>query len=415
MSASIDVAICGGGLAGAALARSLLKIPHVRVRIFEGAPAFRESGAAVGLTVNAQRALRSLGHDLWESFIEAGAHQSHGLRLMIGEGKDAGTHVCDVASDTPPFIVHRASFLEHLLAPIPAGVLHVNRKLAKIDDSKEKIVMEFEDGSTAETDLIIGSDGIRGRTRSYILGDDSPIANPIYSGWWDIRNLVPAQKAVEFLGSRSILEPALWIWIGTERFLMHDVLDKGQTVQCVGAAFEKEASSEKLGTALDQEKLLQTFECYGSFGEGMAKILADQEDPTKYLEWAHEDAPTYFRGRVCMMGDAAHAMTPWQGAGAGQAIEDALILQALFQEAKSPGDLDALVFAFDAVRRPRCKQVTHSSLEVGYGMTGMRGIDAKKLREEVFKGRWDHLINIDLNHHVQEALELMRNKQSADK
>ena len=142
------------------------------------------------------------------------------------------------------------------------------------------------------------------------------------------------------------------------------------------------------------------------------QILADQENPTKYLEWAHEDAPTYYKGRVCMMGDAAHAMTPWQGAGAGQAIEDALVLQALFQEATSPNDLNALTFAFDAVRRPRCEQVAHSSLEVGYGMTGMRGIDAEKLREEVFKGRWDHLINIDLNQHVQEAMELMRNKQS---
>ena len=180
--------------------------------------------------------------------------------------------MCDVASDTPPFIVHRASFLEHLLAPIPDGVLHVNKKLTNIDDSKEKVVMSFEDGSEEETDIIIGADGIRGRTRTYILGENSPIKNPVYSGWWDIRNLVPAQKAVETLGSRSILEPALWIWIGTERFLMHDVLDKGKTVQCVGSAFDKEASSEKLGTALDQEKLLKTFECYGSFGEGMAKV-----------------------------------------------------------------------------------------------------------------------------------------------
>ena len=79
----IRVAISGGGLAGATLARSLMKLPNIDLRIYESAPAFKEWGAAVGLTQNAQQALQLIDPELWASFDLAGALQMNGMRTIV--------------------------------------------------------------------------------------------------------------------------------------------------------------------------------------------------------------------------------------------------------------------------------------------------------------------------------------------
>ncbi|KAK3314591.1 hypothetical protein B0H66DRAFT_627221 [Apodospora peruviana] len=84
-----------------------------------------------------------------------------------------------------------------------------------------------------------------------------------------------------------------------------------------------------------------------------------------YSEFEHKTTPTYSYGNVCIMGDAAHATTPWQGAGAGQAFEDAMILGTLLRNISSADDINAASRAYDAIRRPRCQRVIDSSQAMG--------------------------------------------------
>ncbi|KAK3380563.1 hypothetical protein B0T24DRAFT_522254, partial [Lasiosphaeria ovina] len=72
-------------------------------------------------------------------------------------------------------------------------------------------------------------------------------------------------------------------------------------------------------------------------------------NPQGYSQWEHKSTPKYARGRVYIVGDAAHATTPGQGAGVGQAFEDAAVLGALFGSVARPEDIDAAFKAFDAV------------------------------------------------------------------
>jgi salicylate hydroxylase len=130
-----------------------------------------------------------------------------------------------------------------------------------------------------------------------------------------------------------------------------------------------------------------------------------------YAEWHHSvDAPTYAKGRVCIMGDAAHAMTPWQGAGAGQAVEDAMILDTLMKEVREPRQLTAAFKAYDEVRRPRTQKVVASSMVTGRMMFGRDpdiGLDVEKMRAAIAP-RWDFIYNFDLAGHKQAALTAMR-------
>jgi salicylate hydroxylase len=85
------------------------------------------------------------------------------------------------------------------------------------------------------------------------------------------------------------------------------------------------------------------------------------EGPTMWAMLDHLPAPRYHTGNIAMMGDAAHATTPFQGAGAGQAIEDALVLSTLFQHVRSREQIAPALAAYDTVRRPRSQKVVLTS------------------------------------------------------
>jgi salicylate hydroxylase len=141
----------------------------------------------------------------------------------------------------------------------------------------------------------------------------------------------------------------------------------------------------------------------------------------KFDVWAlfdHPPAPTYYKSRLCLLGDAAHASTPHQGAGAGQAIEDALILSSLLGQVTCTAEIEQAFKAYDAVRRPRSQRVVTTSRDAGslYEMEDKEiGTDLDKARAKLLTRCawiWDN----DLNAQLKEAQNLMiiSLKQSAD-
>jgi salicylate hydroxylase len=78
----------------------------------------------------------------------------------------------------------------------------------------------------------------------------------------------------------------------------------------------------------------------------------------------HPDTPTYYNQRICLLGDVAHASSPSQAAGAGQGLEDALLLSKLLGLVKSPDHLDAAIQVYDSIRRPRAQGVVRDSANI---------------------------------------------------
>jgi salicylate hydroxylase len=85
----------------------------------------------------------------------------------------------------------------------------------------------------------------------------------------------------------------------------------------------------------------------------------------KWPLFHHPDTPTYYKGRICLLGDSAHASSPSQAAGAGQGLEDSLILSRLLGLVQSKDELDSAIQVYDLIRRPRAQDVVRCSAQVG--------------------------------------------------
>lgn len=117
------------------------------------------------------------------------------------------------------------------------------------------------------------------------------------------------------------------------------------------------------------------------------------DDPVMWALFDHSPAPSYYAGHVAILGDAAHASTPHQGAGAGQALEDAFILSSLLADPQieSASDIPKAFKAYDAIRRPRSQKVVITSRAAGemYGYDGPDGADLRKIGENLAqRQRW---------------------------
>ncbi|KJZ76357.1 hypothetical protein HIM_04086 [Hirsutella minnesotensis 3608] len=416
----IRIAIVGGGIAGAAVANGLVNTPHLEVRVYESALEFSERGAAVGLSAWAQRALACLIPSSQETLQKAGAVPMSSARIMVGSGPHAGTLVADmnnpeeVGGARSEKIVHRASLLRELLAPLPRNILHANKKLVSIVERGHKREISFEDGTTEIFDAIIGADGLFSVVRKHVLQDAAEKCAAVPAGFWDCRNLVPMARAKAVLGEQYFEQDRQYGWCGDGGFILHDVLEEGTMVQCVMSGIEKESPKDRK-QALSRDFLTTAFGSWldGPIAKGVIDLCLDQDNPHGYSQWEHRTTPTYANGPVCIIGDAAHGTTPWQGAGAGQAFEDAVILATLLEHVFSAGDIEAAFKAYDIIRRPRGQQVIDSSRETGRIMCGQdegTGSDPSRLGEALAT-RWEFIRNLDIEVHKREALSKMRELQ----
>lgn len=142
-------------------------------------------------------------------------------------------------------------------------------------------------------------------------------------------------------------------------------------------------------------------------------LLLDQPELVGYYNLEHKYTPSYADGAVCIVGDAAHAVTPWQGSGTGQAFEDAAVLGYLCGGISTRADVRAAFKAFDAVRRTRCERVVHSSTETGRIMCGLSsdvGMNVDEMKKAL-EPRWEFIHAFDMDAHKQEALEKLREFQ----
>lgn len=172
----------------------------------------------------------------------------------------------------------------------------------------------FADNTTEEFDAVIGADGVHSTIRAYILGQGHPDIQPVFSGFWNCRNLVSYDLAKEKLGDRCN-DPALPrqnLWAGDGAFLLHNLIDDGARVSVVAAGIAGEdLDPQAWTTPLTRGFLDRHFANWGPFGRAYSDCLLDQPEPVIFSMWESGLAPTYHRGSVCMMGDAAHATSPW--------------------------------------------------------------------------------------------------------
>ena len=259
MAPPIRIAISGSGVAGAALMHALLQYSHLDVHIFESAADFKGAGLAVGVARNGLAALDLLGASAAWCLERAGAVPMRGVRFLIAQGDEAGD-VADEMDDRPAAgedatgrkrltsIVHRAAFVEELLADVPVERMHASKKFDGVDRDGEDgpLTLRFADGTAHECDVLIGTDGIHSTVRKLVLGADDPAAAPRNTSVWCVMTVQPHAEARASLGDGVIdFEDAReYAWSGRGTYLMHNLLSDGKLVQFLTAVKDAEPSNQ---------------------------------------------------------------------------------------------------------------------------------------------------------------------------
>jgi salicylate hydroxylase len=138
------------------------------------------------------------------------------------------------------------------------------------------------------------------------------------------------------------------------------------------------------------------------------------EKPDVWALFDHPPASTFYKNRLAVLGDAAHASTPHQGAGAGQAIEDAFILSNLLGQVNSTKEIENAFHAYDAVRRPRSQKVVTTSREAAaiYEFEDEKLGTDLELIKRTLEQRYDWIWDEDLHEQLRKAQNVMGSKAS---
>ncbi|MDH4873472.1 salicylate 1-monooxygenase [Pseudomonas sp. BN515] len=411
---ALRIGIIGGGISGVALALDLCRHSHLDVQLFESAAAFGEVGAGVSFGANAVRAIAGLG--LAEPYGLAADRTPEPWQDVWFEWRrsdDAGYIGASVAPGVGQSSVHRADFLDVLASRLPEGVARFNKRAVGVEQQGDEVRVRFTDGSDYVGDLLIAADGIKSAIRGHVLeGIGAAPAAPRFSGTCAYRGLIDSQhlrEAYRAAGVDEHLVDVPQMYLGLDAHILTFPVKQGRIINVV--AFVSDRSQPDPQWPQDapwvreasQEEMLRAFTGWGD----AARILLECIPKPTY--WALHDLaelPGYVHGRVALIGDAAHAMLPHQGAGAGQGLEDAYFLARLLGDPQVGQDnLGELLAAYDALRRPRACRVQRTSREAGelYELRDPAVGDDEQALGATLASRFDWLWNHDLEADVGEA------------
>lgn len=336
------VLIVGGGIAGLATAAGLAR-SGIPCEIVERAQAWAPVGAGIVLGVNAMRVIRSLG--LESEVVACGARLREGAitddRARTLGATDFGLLEHDFG---PTVALHRAD-LHRVLRDAASDVpVTLDATVDALDQRDDHVEVRLSDGREERYALVVGADGLRSRVRELAFGDE----RIRYAGYTCWRLVIRAP--FECVDMREM-------WGRGKRF---GVVPIGQgRVYCFAVANAPRAEPDPLAGRL--ERFRARFESFGGqVPEVLETLRASEELIHNDLE---ELAPgDWHRGRVGLIGDAAHALTPNMGQGAAMALEDAMVLVELL---RAGAPLPDLLGSLHARRASRVRWVQDQSRRIG--------------------------------------------------
>lgn len=303
------VAIAGAGIGGLTAAVALKQAGH-EVRVYERAPALDVVGAGIAIQVNALRALRCVGLD--QRVIEAGVPitrleiRSASGRLLSAAPLEALARECGY----PNVALHRARLQAVLLEAFGHDGLTLGRAAVAYAQDAAGARLTLEGGEEVEADLVIGADGVHSALRAQMRPNDAPMRYAGYTAW---RGLAAAADRVEPAYSCES-------WGRGLRF--------GYAPIGTGLVYWFAVANAPAGEADPQghrEAVLRRFE---RFHDPVPALVAatDERSILKTDLYDRDPVDAWSDGRIVLLGDAIHPMTPNLGQGGGQAIEDAIVL-----------------------------------------------------------------------------------------
>ncbi|KAJ8588057.1 FAD/NAD(P)-binding domain-containing protein [Rhizopogon salebrosus TDB-379] len=439
------VAICGGGVGGLTLAVALSRYPDIIVDVYEAAQTFREVGAGVGIWPRSFKVLQKLGADFEQQLLRCSSSEwTENFVPSITYRKSdqaVGTELFMLMTKGELMRFHRAHFHGVFLSNLPPSCTTYNAKRLKSyfqpRSRTSPITLTFTDGTTATCDVLIGADGIKSTVRSFMLQELAKSVHPdakqsvlscitpVWSGVTAYRTLISAEKLRARCPDHRALRESVQ-YLGKDAFFLVYPISHGQYVNFAGftlqpdlvdtayevgsgnprPSFRGKANNEWVGE-LTAEQLVQPFK---NFEKDAQPILEAIQGGTLWAVHTVKTLPSINFGRVAILGDAAHAMMPFQGAGAGQSIEDAYLLATVLgHKSTTIQSIPRVLAIYDKLRRPFSTDMALRSRLNGQLCALQKPTPLYKLGDIMTKN-WEWAWLTELDDDLEEAVRLVENK-----
>ena len=370
----LPILVAGGGIGGLAAALALARKGH-SVHVLESSADFGEVGAGIQLGPNVFRMFELLG--LTEA-INASAVFPDNLIMRDGLSGEEVTRIPLGAGfrarfNNPYAVIHRPDLHQAILDAVrrrPEVRLSASVKVTGFEETGDRVVVMSENGTSFEGAALIGADGLWSKVRGQMLGEGKPRV----SGHIAYRAVIAAPEVPEHLRSNDVV-----LWAGPKTHLVHYPLRRGELYNLV-VVFHSNRYEEGWDTYGDPEELRERFcgqrpevlEFMAMVNAWKMWVLCDR-DPIS--QWS--------RGRVTLLGDAAHPMLQYLAQGGCMAIEDAVVLADQLQSAN--GDYAAAFLAYQQQRYLRTARVQLTARF--YGDIYHAADAVRDLRRQLLSGR----------------------------
>jgi 2-polyprenyl-6-methoxyphenol hydroxylase-like FAD-dependent oxidoreductase len=341
----VKALIAGAGIGGLA-AGIALRQAGLDVQVFERSRELREIGAGLMIWPNGTRSLQSLGVEIRALTVQQISFCNWRGRQLMETPIDAISkrYGSEVA------FVHRADLQAALARSFGRDALHLGADVCGFEEDEAQVQVKLRDGSVATGDLLVGADGLRSAVRRQLLGD----GDPVYLGSTSWRGMV-GSEGIAFERGHGFN----WVGRGSE-FLAFHLADDRIYWACVS----KEAPGGKAGPGGHKQDVVERF---GNWAEPIPALIAATEEAAILRSDIYDRPPArrWSKGRLTLVGDAAHPMTPNMGQGACQALEDAV---ALGESLKSASDLTEAFDLYERRRLRRANRVVAMSRQASRGV-----------------------------------------------
>ena len=314
----MKIIVIGAGIGGASAGIALIRLGH-EVVIYDRMRENHPVGAALSLWSNGVKVLNWLG--LADEVAALGGR----MDTMAYRDGLSGETLCEFslapvtsATGQRPYPVARADLQQLLMTTFGLERIHLGKEVVAISESGDQVTVTFADGCTDSGDLLIGADGARSLTREYVAQGLAPIERT-YSGYTNFNGLIPTNALVG--------PPGQWTTYvaGGKRCAVMPVAG--------GRSYFWFDVPQPAGLPYDRaEGIAPLEEAFGDWAPGVKELLSSIDPATSLNRveiWDIDPFHTWVRGRVAILGDAAHNTSPDIGQGACSALEDSFALGIL--------------------------------------------------------------------------------------
>lgn len=341
MSHSLRIAIVGAGLGGLAAAAALRRFGFAPT-VYEQARAFARVGAGIQMSPNAFKVVDAfgLGDHLSASAFKPAAwtnrsHDTGEVRFEYPLGSSAQERY-----GAPYLLMHRGDLHAGLAACVPASSIELGRRLIAVEPTETATRLRFADGETVEADLVIGADGVHSLVREHLLGPE----RPRFTG----RVAYRAVFSTESLGTDLPADNTKW-WGPDRHIVIYFTRPQREELYFVTSVPEPDWTRESWSAEGDIDELRAAF---ASFHPQVRAVLAACPAVHKWAIVERDPLPRWSDGRLVLLGDACHPMTPYMAQGAAMAMEDAVVLARCLAQA-GPAPIDERCRQYEAIRKER--------------------------------------------------------------